>query len=434
MSTPVKFVGQPTGIARFVPELGCEVSTFTEESGGKRDSLKWHVPLQMRGDYRPQDLANYDSDKNYRTDMLGKVLCYAFNQSGERCAKRAVNRYPRCDIHGGRLHPLDKLVRDDEKAESNAQGESLSRYRQFMAGQLTVDDLEDEELATCGFRASNGSIFKPKSVPREMAQAFTRAIYERAQVELRSLTVEAAQTMGEIMKNKTVEPDIRLKAALSIIERNLGKTPQVLAITDAKAYEEVFDGILPVTREQSRAARELGSGTIDAEIVDIEQPVFPEADAATHVEDEKRCGTTEFGSDFASPQVEHSGLDTEPGKETGMGDSGGTGTSEAIRRNEAEKLTDSRLYERNEAILAQTLEIKHREYDITDNREDIKKATKTRYAKRAAPEDVPIIITQTPIEDGLMHVEMDIPQSKKTTQPSKSKVAQRKSYTLGDFS
>jgi hypothetical protein len=431
MNAPVKYVGVPDGPKIFVPELGCEVTTFKEPAGGKRDSLKWHIPLEMRGDYRPQDLANYDPNKNYRTDVLGKVLCYAFNQSGERCSKRAVNRYPRCDIHSGRLHPLDKLVRDDEKAESNAQAESLSRYRQFMAGQLTVDDLEDEELATCGFRSKNGAIFKPKTVPRELAQAFTRAIYERAQSELRSLTVEAAQTMGEIMKNKSVEPDIRLKAALSIIERNLGKTPQVLAITDAKAYEEVFDGILPVTREQSRAARE---GTIDAEIIDIEQPVFPEGNAATHEEDENRSGTTEFGSTVTSPQVEHSGLDTESGKEDRMGDSRTIGSSESIRPVIDETPKDARLFERNEAILAQTLEIKHREYDLTDHTAEIKKATKTRYAKRAAPDDIPITITQTAIENGLMHVDMDIPQPKKNTQPSKSKVAQRKSYTLGDFS
>ena len=36
MSAPVKFVGQPTGKPRFVPEFGCEVGTFVEESGGKR--------------------------------------------------------------------------------------------------------------------------------------------------------------------------------------------------------------------------------------------------------------------------------------------------------------------------------------------------------------------------------------------------------------
>lgn len=429
MNAPVKFVGVPTGVARFVPELGCEVKTFTEKTGGKRESLKWHVPLQMRGDYRPQDLANFDPQKNYRTDPLGKVLCYAFTQSNERCSKRAVNRYPRCDIHGGRLHPLDKLVRDDEKAESNAQAESLSRYRQFMAGQLTVDDLEDEELAACGFRASNGSIFKPKNVPRELAQAFTRAIYERAQVELRSLTVEAAQTMGEIMKNKTVEPDIRLKAALSIVERNLGKTPQVLAITDTKAYEEVFDGIMPVTREQSRAARELGSGTIDAEIVDIEQPSGSEEHGTSPESNVKGDTGFEYRSDGPSSSVEHSGLDIESGKEDSMGNGGSAGTN-----NVDEIGSDSRLFERNPAILAQTLEIKHREYDLSDHTDEIKKATRTRYAKRAAPQDVPIIIKETPIANGLVHVDMEIPKSKKKAQPSKSKVAQRKSYTLGDFS
>ena len=433
MSAPVKYVGQPTGKPRFVPEFGCEVGTFVEESGGKRDALQWHVPLDMRGDYRPQDLANYDPQKNYRTDVLGKVLCYAFTQSGERCAKRAVNRYPRCDIHGGRLHPLDKLIRDEEKAANDAEQQSLSRYRQFLAGQLSVDDLEDEELATCGFRASNGSIFKPKNVPREMAQAFTRAIYERAQAELRSLTVEAAQTMGEIMKNKNVEPDIRLKAALSIVERNLGKTPQVYAITDAKAYEEVFDGILSISRDESRRARsvessraaiESGDSPIDAEVVE------PGTLGTQGNEDGNDVQAKSVGVQSVTGNIDDgSGNEISPelsGRDSGNGYSG---------TNVDENGRDARLFERNEAILAQTVEIKPFEYDLSNHTEAIKKETQKRYARRALENtpDIPLIVIQTPLTNENVHCEIDPSNLPKAAKPSKTQVSQRKSYTLSDF-
>lgn len=410
MNSPVQFVGMATGPAKFVPEFGCEVNTFTQEPGGKKPALTYHVPLHMRGDYRPEELANFNPQKTYRTDPLGKMLCYGQTKAGERCNRRAVNRYPRCDIHGGRLHPLDKIIPDRQEATNPQEAQSLSRYKQFLAGQITVDDLDDEELAVCGFRAANGSIFKPRNVPREMAQAFQRAIYERAQTELRSLTVEAAQTMGEIMKNKNVEPDIRLKAALSIIERNLGKTPQVIAVTDAKAYEEVFETILPISREESRKARGIESSTpaiesnesntIDVEVIEDD----PDDDEPDEQEEEQR------------EAAELSNLDSiDTRDENGM---------------------DARLFARNPAILAPTIEIKSFEYDLSNHDDDIKKETKKRYAKRAQENtpDVPLVLIKTQLDDWRIHVSIDTTKLSKPKKPTKAQVAQRKSYTLNDFS
>ena len=426
MSAPVKFVGKPTGPMRFIPELGCETATFVEPPGGKKPALNYHVPLNMRGDYRPDDLANYDPQKAYRTDVLGKVLCYAYSKTGDRCNKRAVNRFPRCDVHGGRLHPLDKIVSDTQEGANSQEQQSLSRYRQFLAGQLTVDDLDDEELACCGFRAANGSIFKPRNVPREIAQAFQRAIYERAQAELRSLTVEAAQTMGEIMKNKTIEPDIRLKAALSIIERNLGKTPQVIAVTEAKAYEEVFDGILSVSRSESRAARgiesssaaiESASNTIDVEVVESESLGTEEQSDANSVPEESNDIQSPFGVESSANSVVAHGITQSNASLDTIG-------------------SDARLFERNPAILAQTIEVKPFEYDLSDKSEDIKKATRKRYAAKAFADkpDVPFVLIKTPLNNGRTHVVIDSSKLPKPKTPSKSKVAQRKSYTLSDFS
>jgi hypothetical protein len=259
--------------------------------------------------------------------------------------------------------------------------------------------------------------------------------------------------MGEIMKNKNVEPDIRLKAALSIIERNLGKTPQVIAITDAKAYEEVFDGIVTLTREQSRATRQLTSA-IDAEVIDPEQPVDTQTDGDNNAPIGNGDNTIEQRT-TESIQVEHGSISGEPSKESTLGDSGTNGDTgrSAPTINDCtsplgtvckdgqcpfhfgERLSDARLYERNEAILAQTVEIKPFEYDLSNHTDAIKKETQKRYAKRAFDNtpDLPLLLTRTQPEIDYVHYEFDPSNLPKAKTPSKSQAAQRKSYTLSDF-
>lgn len=393
---PVRFRGFPNGEKLYVAEFGCSVGTFVEKVEG---GLQHHVPLRLRGDYRPEELSNYDPQKAYRTDSYGKVLCYGYTRSGERCNKRAVNRFPRCDLHGGRLHPLDKLVKEGEPSQDSA----LSRYNAFKAGKIGVDDLDDEELAACGFRAKDGRIYKPKNVPRELAQAFMKAIYVRAQEELRSLTVEAVHTVGEIMKNKTVEPDIRLKSALSIIERNLGKTPQALVLSQEKPFEVVFSEIAGGSRAAYRE-------TIDAEVVP--GPIDPTSDA-------KYVG----GLEQNQPALESTNKSVLDGIFAGSGD---------------ESLRNARAFERNPAILAQVVERKPFEYDLTDKRQDISDATKKRYASRALGVDLtepnyPYKRVETSLGNGISHIKHVDPMSEKVSVPNKSSENRRKIYTLSDF-
>lgn len=416
MNTPVKFVGYPDGPKVFVPELGKEVPTFSVDPGGRHPALRHHVPLKCRGPYRPEELANYDSGIAYRTDPFGYLLCGKYTLAGEKCPKRAVNRAVACVVHGGRLHPLDKLEKETQDEPANdAETEALSRYQQYLAGQLSVDDLDDEELAAGGFRAKNGSIYKPKKLPRELITAFNKAIYDRAQQELRANTVAAAQTVAEIMRNKNVEPDIRLKAANTLLDRNLGKAPQVVALTGDKGFEEVFSDLFSGTREQSRSNRvessrvPIESGNIiDAETVDGPQP-----DPATSDELQPDSVT-----DVREQPSEHAGND--PVAERDSADTG-------------EGVTNARLFERNDAILAQTLTVKPFEYDLSDHSQDIKNATKKRYASRALGVD--LTSPDYPLERVELNgfVKWVDPKGKANIRPSKSAEKRRKTYTLSDF-
>jgi hypothetical protein len=425
MSAPNKVVtaGKPTGPLVFVKELGIEVPTFDIEAGGSRPALKHHVPLEYRGDFRPKDLANYDSNKTYRVDPWGKVLCYGKTVAGGDCSKRAQNRSPLCDVHGGRIHPLDRVVKDKETSADSDQSESLSRYRQFQAGQITVDDLDDEELAACGFRSSNGSIFRPRNVPRELAQAFTRAIYERAEAEIRSLAIDAAHTIGEIMKNKTNEPDIRLKAAITLIERNLGKTPQAISVAIEKPWEEVFDSITHVRSERPSGTKQLESA-IDAEVVggDESRSDPPNAEAQS-----RNRNTTES----VKQESVHGTADRQDTSDVGHAEQ----SIDQPKRDEQSR--DARLFSRNPAILAQSLEIKPFEYDLGDNRKQIENATRKRYATKLLGaidgDSTPLVRHIKKLKDGTLLIRHTEPVEPKVPKAKRARDERRKRFTLSDF-
>lgn len=389
----------------FVPGLGCSVPTFTTKHEGRFKPLAYHVPPVMRGQYRPHELANYEETQQYRTDDLGYALCSGKTQAEVDCLLKATNRSGYCDKHGGELHSDDKFIKTDQSNIGETQ--ALSRYKQYLAGIITVDDLDDEELASCGFRARNGRLYKPKSVPRDLAQAFTKAIYERAQVQLRALTVDAVSTVGEIMKNKTNEPDIRLKAALSVIERNMGKPTQVVSITADKPFEEVFADVFTGTREESRRRR--------AEYIDAEEVPL----------DDERSNSVE--TDNGQPQ-EYTSMPGPIEQSSSIDDS-------KLLANVGEPIPqgDPSMFRRNEAILAQTVEIKPFNYDLSDKSAEIKKATQKRNAARVLGIDlnkpnIPYIREENQLDDGTWLIKYIDP-----TVESKDKSDRRKTYTMSDF-
>lgn len=253
----VVLVGKPDGPQKMVPELGKSVGTFVNLPDDNKPCVMWHVPLHMRGEYRPDQLANYDPTRNYRVNDLGYMKCYAKGKNQKRCGRLALNRTSRCSFHGGALHPLDqrKVTNDFVHRSEEELRQQLSRKEQYERGLLTVDEMDDEELAMQGFRDRRGNVIPLKNVPREISQAFVRAVYERANKELRKYTVESVKTLGHLATDTSVDPAIRLRAAQDIIDRNLGKAPQTVSLTVQSPFEDIFDSIGGVSRAESRRLR-----------------------------------------------------------------------------------------------------------------------------------------------------------------------------------
>lgn len=116
------------------------------------------------------------------------------------------------------------------------------RYRKFMDGEISVEDLDDEEIQRMQLRNESGTFAgrAPVSLPREFIMAIRIEQQRRFQHWINVVVPQAQATIVELMNSKKLMPGdaTRLKAAQEIIERFAGKTPDRVEV---KAEVSVFD-------------------------------------------------------------------------------------------------------------------------------------------------------------------------------------------------
>jgi uncharacterized protein YecE (DUF72 family) len=129
----------------------------------------------------------------------------------------------------------------------------------LLDGTLDLAELDEEELARGYPRAADGSFRNPPVViPRAIHARMMRELFERANQKLRENLTEATTTMTSIMNNTEYDPKVRMDAAKWVVERLMGKTPDVNVTIDEKRYEGLFN----------RIERSLGGEIVEGEIVD----------------------------------------------------------------------------------------------------------------------------------------------------------------------
>lgn len=265
-----QFAGTPDGVITYRPEFGQKVGTFTKRrkdldppNWQSRDPLMFHVPREFRGNYRPEQLANFNSEYDYTVDNSGFRLCEAETKKGTgTCRVRAANRQPYCESHGARLHPLDKIT-----AETLDPGK-MNRYQLLMHGYIDVEDLTDEEI-TQGMVGSGG----PKTrvmFPRELYQKILDRHFARAQELLKEALIPSVMALASIAANEDeiYEAQDRIKASAIILDRVLGKSPLTVSVgVAAEPWEQLVSGMRETTRAASRAQR--GIESADSEYTQI---------------------------------------------------------------------------------------------------------------------------------------------------------------------
>lgn len=141
------------------------------------------------------------------------------------------------------------------------------RMMALMAGEINVEDLDEDELARGMCRNLNGEFPKkiPNMVPKAMYDRMTRELFERSDQKLREGLVDAVESLVEMIGDKEVDASTRLKATTWMFERLRGKVPDVVQITQEKPFEQVLTHIHrgPRTRVEEVVEGELVRGTIN---------------------------------------------------------------------------------------------------------------------------------------------------------------------------
>lgn len=288
-------VGKPDGPMKFIPEFGFEVGTFTQtradlykHNDTGKTSLMHHVPHMKRGYYKPEQTADYDEDEyEYITDDNGYAICTAKKLDGTPCSKRAMHMSWLCGTHGGKLHPLDKVVNDDRNAMRTKEGgygviaspdviERMTRFQKLCQGIISVEDLDDEELARGQCRGKDGrfSANPPRMIPKAVHDRMVSELFNRADEKLKQNLLDVVDTMTSIAKGTAYEPADRIKAATWVFERVRGKNPDVVVHQQDKPWELALSAISTTTRAESRIARGLDPETGE-KVMDVPQLSLP---------------------------------------------------------------------------------------------------------------------------------------------------------------
>ena len=273
--------GDPDGSPRFVETLGCYVPTYIDprfdllpDDHRARNAIKrldYHVPFQMRGDYKIEDWpieyrAKADLSQ-VRTNDDGWVLCSAVKKqksrfgkgdAGDPCSNKAVNRCRFCRQHGGGLHPADKKLSVKTIAPMPQDRiDRLDRVSKFMQGLLDVGDLADDEISGGYVRDSSGRPVQAKALGRKFEEIITKELQTRLNNYLKGKAPRMLEVVTDIAENDLNEPADRLKAAIWAFERVGGKTPDVVLSggLSEKPYSGILDTIESGKREDYREGR-----------------------------------------------------------------------------------------------------------------------------------------------------------------------------------
>lgn len=142
------------------------------------------------------------------------------------------------------------------------------RMLQLLEGEIDVADLDDSELMSGTFRDQSGSLRSSnKLIPKAMHQELMRRILNRGTERIRSDFFDAIDTVTGIMKNDTVDPAVRLRAANIIIDRVAGKVADKIDLTmEVKKYEHVITEIVREMPDAGQTAPEI----LDAVLVEVD--------------------------------------------------------------------------------------------------------------------------------------------------------------------
>lgn len=107
---------------------------------------------------------------------------------------------------------------------------STTRLDLLISGELSVEDLDDDEIRRMQLKASDGSFRgrPPLWIPHTMALAFKQEFFRRFSRDMQERVPEAMRALDEMLSSRHLAPGdaTRLRAVELVLERTFGKVTQ----------------------------------------------------------------------------------------------------------------------------------------------------------------------------------------------------------------
>lgn len=145
-------------------------------------------------------------------------------------------------------------IAERKKRDAEAGVESKTRYTMLLEGELTVQDLDDDELARKQCRNREGNfIGRPPELSRKMYSLFQSELLRRGEGEFSKFGKRAIGVVAELAFSKYTDEAVRLRAANILIERVYGKVPEVIRAIVANKWDETVEEVITIMDDEQAA-------------------------------------------------------------------------------------------------------------------------------------------------------------------------------------
>lgn len=133
-----------------------------------------------------------------------------------------------------------------------------TRLDLLMSGELTIEELDDEEIQRMQLRNKNGDFRgrPPLWIPRELAAQFRQEFIRRFQSEMQQMLPKAIKGHKELLDSRRLAPGdaARMAAIKEVYDRTIGKVVQqteVHAVVETRTFEDFAgDALIDVAEEE----------------------------------------------------------------------------------------------------------------------------------------------------------------------------------------
>jgi hypothetical protein len=143
---------------------------------------------------------------------------------------------------------------------------SNQSIREAVLNPASIKDWDDEELAR-GMRRAHDGTFRgrpPKVVPKVVHDEAMRRLLARGQQLFKESFEDAIETLLEVATSESAENKDKIKAAIYVIERIAGKTPEKIELSTGEKPFEILLGGLQRDLEDEGATESGDEGTAAA--------------------------------------------------------------------------------------------------------------------------------------------------------------------------